>query len=183
MFFWNSLAFFMIQWILAIWSLVPLPFLIQLEHLLKPGLQNFEHYFASMWDECNCVVHSLALLLFEIRIKTWPFPVLWPLLSFPNFLAHWVQHFNIIMLRSLLVIINSYSWSDKEGGNLTSPPKMTKISCQILRLSHSFFWFRTLQCWKQVFQPSLNTGRTIYWNILGSQINTCISMGVIFLTV
>ena len=112
--------------------------------------------------------------------ENWPFPVLWPLLSFPNFLAYWVQHFNIIMLRNLLVIINSYSWSDKEGGNLTSPPKTTKISCQILRLSHSFFWFRTLQCWKQVFQPSLNTGRTIYWNILGSQINTCISMGVIF---
>ena len=36
---------------------------------LKPGLENFEHYFASMWDECNCAVvwvffgilrHSLA---------------------------------------------------------------------------------------------------------------------------
>ena len=27
MFFWNSLAFLMIQWMLAIWSLVPLPFL------------------------------------------------------------------------------------------------------------------------------------------------------------
>ena len=26
--------------------------------LLKPGLENFEHYFDSMWDECNCVVHS-----------------------------------------------------------------------------------------------------------------------------
>ena len=26
-FFWNSLAFLMIQWMLAIWSLVPLPFL------------------------------------------------------------------------------------------------------------------------------------------------------------
>ena len=24
--------------------------------LLKPGLDNFEHYFASMWDECNCVI-------------------------------------------------------------------------------------------------------------------------------
>ena len=27
MFFWNSLAFSMLQWMLAIWSLVPLPFL------------------------------------------------------------------------------------------------------------------------------------------------------------
>ena len=24
--------------------------------LLKPGLENFEHYFASVWDECNRVV-------------------------------------------------------------------------------------------------------------------------------
>ena len=24
--------------------------------LLKPGLENFEHYFTSGWDECNCVV-------------------------------------------------------------------------------------------------------------------------------
>ena len=24
--------------------------------LLKTHLENFEHYFASVWDECNCVV-------------------------------------------------------------------------------------------------------------------------------
>ena len=24
--------------------------------LLKTGLENFEHYFASVWDECNCAV-------------------------------------------------------------------------------------------------------------------------------
>ena len=24
--------------------------------LLKPGLENFEHYFAGVWDKCNCVV-------------------------------------------------------------------------------------------------------------------------------
>ena len=24
--------------------------------ILKPGLQNFEHYFISVWDECNCAV-------------------------------------------------------------------------------------------------------------------------------
>ena len=34
--------------------------------LLKPGLENFEHYFTSMWDECNCAVvwtfFSIALL-------------------------------------------------------------------------------------------------------------------------
>ena len=24
--------------------------------LLKPGLENFEHYFTSVFDECNCAV-------------------------------------------------------------------------------------------------------------------------------
>ena len=41
--------------------------------LLKPGLENFEHYFASMWDEYNCAVqfeHSLALPFFGIGMKT-----------------------------------------------------------------------------------------------------------------
>ena len=28
--------------------------------LLKPGLENFEHYFASVWDGCNC--GSLSIL-------------------------------------------------------------------------------------------------------------------------
>ena len=27
-----------------------------IQELLKPDLENFEHYFASMWDECNCAV-------------------------------------------------------------------------------------------------------------------------------
>ena len=55
--------------------------------LFKPGLENFEHYFASVWDECNCAV---VWALFGIAFlwdwnENWPFPVLWPLLSFPNF--------------------------------------------------------------------------------------------------
>jgi len=24
--------------------------------LLKPGLENFEHYFSSVWDECNSAI-------------------------------------------------------------------------------------------------------------------------------
>ena len=30
--------------------------------LLKPGLENFEPYFASMWNECNCAVVWIAIL-------------------------------------------------------------------------------------------------------------------------
>ena len=29
---------------------------IMIHVLLKPGLENFKHYFASMGDECNCMV-------------------------------------------------------------------------------------------------------------------------------
>ena len=63
--------------------------------LLKPRL-NFQHYFASMWDECNCVI---VWTFFGIAFlwdwnENWPFPVLWPLLSFPHLLAYWVQHFH-----------------------------------------------------------------------------------------
>ena len=62
--------------------------------LLKPGLENFEHYFTSVWDECNCAV---VWAFFDIAFlwdwnENWPFPVLWPLPSFPNLLAYWVQN-------------------------------------------------------------------------------------------
>ena len=77
---------------LSIWK-----FLVHL--LLKPGLENFEHYFASLWNGYNCAV---VWALFGIAFlwdwnEKWPFPVLWPLLSFPNLLAYWVQHFNSII--------------------------------------------------------------------------------------
>ena len=71
--------------------------------LLKPGLENFEHYFGSVWDECNCVV---VWTFFGIAFlwdwnENWHFLVLWPLLSFPNLLAYWVQHFDSIIFYNL----------------------------------------------------------------------------------
>ena len=61
--------------------------------LLKPDLENLEHYVASVWDECNCVnilwtffKHSLALPFFGIGMKTdlfqscghcWVFQICW----------------------------------------------------------------------------------------------------------
>ena len=56
--------------------------------LLKPGLENFEHYFASVWDECNCVVFwiffGIAILwdwnendLFQSCGHCWVFPICW----------------------------------------------------------------------------------------------------------
>ena len=56
--------------------------------LLKPGLENFEHYFASVWDECSCAVvwafFGIALLgigmktdLFQSCGHCWVFQICW----------------------------------------------------------------------------------------------------------
>ena len=97
MFVWNSLAFLMIQQTLAIWSLVPLLFLNPawtsgsswFMYCWSLAWRIFEHYFASVWDECNCVV---VWTLFGIAFlwdwnENWPFPDLWPLLRFPDLLS------------------------------------------------------------------------------------------------
>ena len=96
MFFWNSLAFSMIQRMLAIWSLVPLPF-------LKPAWASGSSQFTYCWSlawrilsitvlacEMSAMVrwfeHSLALPFFRIGMITdlfqscghcWVFQICW----------------------------------------------------------------------------------------------------------
>ena len=69
--------------------------------LLKPSLKNFEHYFASVWDKYNCAVvwAFIGIAFLWDWNENWVFPVLWPLLSFPNLLAYWVQHFQASSFR------------------------------------------------------------------------------------
>ena len=56
--------------------------------LLKPGLENFKHYFTRVWDECNCAIvwAFFALPFLGIRMKTdlfqfcghcWVFHICW----------------------------------------------------------------------------------------------------------
>ena len=71
--------------------------------LFRPSLEYFENNFPSLWDESNCVV---VWAFFGIAFlwnwdENWPFPVLWPLLSFPNLLAYLVQHFHSIIFQDL----------------------------------------------------------------------------------
>ena len=86
-----ELAFSMINRMFAIWSLVALP-------VLKPawtsGSSRFtccwslawrSLSFTSVWDECNWAFFGIAFL-WDWN-ENWPFPVLWPLLSFPILLA------------------------------------------------------------------------------------------------
>ena len=46
--------------------------------LLKTSLENFEHYFASMWDECIYVVvwKFFGIAFLQDWNENWPFPVL-----------------------------------------------------------------------------------------------------------
>ena len=56
--------------------------------LLKPSLENFEHYFANVWDECHCVIawtfFSISCLwdwnetdLFQSYSHCWVFQICW----------------------------------------------------------------------------------------------------------
>ena len=94
--FWNSFAFSMIKWMLAIWSLVSLPF-------LNPGCTSGSSWFTFCWSlawriltitllvcEMSAIVwqfeHPLVLPFFGIRMKTdlfqscghcWVFQICW----------------------------------------------------------------------------------------------------------
>ena len=129
MFFWNSFAYSMIQWMLAIWSLVPLPFL---NPAWTSGIFQFTYcwsltwriidnnkasHFTSVWDECSCAV---AWTFFGIAFlwdwnENWPFPVLWPLLSFPNLLlAYWVQQSTLECYSTCNWLLQVLTWNQKE---------------------------------------------------------------------
>ena len=67
--------------------------------LLKPSLKDVEHNLTSMWNKCTCmkVWTFFGIALLWDWNEKWPFPVLWPLLSFPNVRAYWVQRFYSII--------------------------------------------------------------------------------------
>ena len=93
MFFWNTLAFLMIQEMLAIWSLVTLPFL---NPTLTSGSSQFRYCWSLAWRIVSITFlacemsamfeHSLALPFFGIVMKTdlfqscghyWVFQIFW----------------------------------------------------------------------------------------------------------
>ena len=100
-------CFLMIQCILAIWSLVPLSFL---NPAWTSGSSRFMYCENLAWRilsitlltcEMMQLCSSLSILWHCLSLGwewNWPFPVLWPLLSFPNLLVYWVQHFLSIII-------------------------------------------------------------------------------------
>ena len=65
-------------------------------HILwKTGLENFEHYLLVCEMSAMCSSFNILCIVFLWDWnENWPFPVLWPLLSFPNLLAYLVQNFH-----------------------------------------------------------------------------------------
>ena len=97
----------MIQQMLAIWSMVPLPFLkpvdvykFLLHIMLKPSIQDDKCDLTSKGDECNCLMIStfFGTTFLGDWDEDWPLLVLWPLLGLTDLWTYWVQHFDIIIL-------------------------------------------------------------------------------------
>ena len=110
--------------------------------LLKPSLKDFEHYFTSMWSECNCafVWTFFGIVLLWDWNENWHFPVLWPLLSFPNFLAYWVQHYHSISSPPLALFVVTLA-----KAHLTSHSRMSGSRWVITALWFSA-WIIKIQC-------------------------------------
>ena len=73
MFFWNSFAFSMIQLMLAIWSLVPLPF-------LNPAWTSWSSRFTYCWSQV-WRIFSITLLACEMSELCGSLNILWHCLS------------------------------------------------------------------------------------------------------
>ena len=99
-----ELNFSMIQQMLAIWSLAPLPF-------LNTAWTSGSSWFIWCWSISSrilmiflpeCELSAVVFTLFDIAFlwdcnEKWSFTALWPLLNFQNLLAYWMQHFHSII--------------------------------------------------------------------------------------
>ena len=104
--------FFYDPLMLAIWPLVPVPFL---NPACSSGSSWFTHGCSQAWGilsitllawEMSTIVDVNVGTFFGISLfwdwnENWPFPVLWPLLNFPNFLTYWCSSFTSSTIRML----------------------------------------------------------------------------------
>ena len=115
----------MVHQMLAIWSLVPLPF-------LKPAWTSGSSWFTFYWSLAWRIL-SITLLACEMSARSavpwaffgiaflwnwnenWPFPVLWPLLSFPN-------------LRKESDMTERLNWTELNWNNLSLAPARWRSS-------------------------------------------------------
>ena len=151
--------------------------------LLKPGLENFEHYFTSVWNECNCAVpvpYHLPMFA-NFMTMVWVIPsshlILWcPLLLLPtvflgirvfsNKLAvpirspkYWSFSFTISLSNKNSGLISfKIDWFDLllSKDSLESSPHCS--SKGLILWCSAFFMI-------QLLQPYMTTGKTIALSI------------------
>ena len=108
--------------------------------LLRPGLKDFEHYFASVWDEYNCVVvwTFLSIAFRWDWNENWLFPILWPLLSFQ--VCWHIEHSNFTLYMGHVTSIHDY-WKNHSFYWMDLCGKVTFLLFNMLFrfVIHSFF--------------------------------------------
>ena len=115
-----------------------------------------------MWDECNCAVvwAFFGIAFFGDWNENWPFPVLWPLLSFPNLLAYWVQHFHTIIFQDLKYLNwNSITSTSFVSNNCFLRPTWLQVLCLYLNWVVCFLE-KTSTSWFQNFYKA-----TVIWRL------------------
>ena len=113
--------------------------------LLKPGLENFEHYFTSVWDECNCAV---VWAFFGIAFL-WDLE--WKLTSSVLWLSRLIKAF---LPRSKHLLI---SW-------LQSPSAVI-LEAKTNKVSHCFHRFPIYLSWCDSIMSSANSAFYFFFNL------------------
>ena len=165
MFFWNSLAFLMIEQMLAIWSLVPLPF-------LNPDCTCRSSQFTSYWSlagrtlsntllagEMSVIVwyfeHSLTLSFFGIGMKTdlfqscghcWVFQICWHIeckLNAKYKLNYSKNLGGALEIFSPNLVLSEMRKPQLQGAEMRLELKITQVRLE-LKLFSSYFGFKYL---------------------------------------
>ena len=119
--------------------------------LLKPGLENFECYFTSMWDECNCAVvwHNYLIKTTGLMGKKWSWGNAWKFCQWHfKTVAEFYTHY--ILEKYINIIINIALYLEKD-----------------LRFAHGSGF------WKGVCELLCSDGRKVIWSNLLKIVTNC----------
>ena len=107
--------------------------------LLKPSLKDFEHYFASVWNECNCLV---VWTFFGIAFlwdcnENWPSPYRW------NRYTYIYTYMCVSVYSCMYWVFNLFIFFENEGGEALMMPS----SCSGHSRNYGIRWL----IWPQSF--------------------------------
>ena len=122
--------------------------------LSKPGFENFEHYFASMWDECNCAIvrefFGVAFLWNWLSSvpKRWCQRVM-ANSNFPQVIKNWIgsqEFFLLPCLTSVQWVFGNYIWG-KQKDNFGPKPWQYIHRCQLAETDSFKFPLSEILSW------------------------------------